>query len=124
MHRQRKDSAEVMEMFREVNGDPAASDAARGKGKPPSAKDSAAAMEDFREVNGEQGRGAPPSAKDSAEVMEMFPQVNGDPATSAPHAARVSRRARSTALRRWRTSARSMASRAAVHRPAPRTAPR
>ncbi|HSD86286.1 MAG TPA: hypothetical protein VLB44_02185, partial [Kofleriaceae bacterium] len=87
-----KDNAEVMEMFREVNGDPApatagakpatnaTANAKAGVGKPPSAADSAGVMNDFREVNGDVGRGKPPSAKDNAEVMEMFREVNGDPA--------------------------------------------
>jgi hypothetical protein len=65
-------SAEVMQMFREVNGEP-------GRGRPPSAESSAEVMNDFREVNGDIGRGRPPSAESSAEVMKDFWEVNGGP---------------------------------------------
>jgi hypothetical protein len=73
----KEDMAEVMQMFREVNGE-------QGRGAPPSKEDSAEVMQMFREVNGEQGRGAPPSKEDMAEVMQDFREVNGDQGRGAP----------------------------------------
>jgi hypothetical protein len=69
--------AEVMEMFREVNGD-------QGRGAPPGPEAQAEVMEMFREVNGDQGRGAPPGPEAQAEVMQMFREVNGDEGRGAP----------------------------------------
>ncbi|HEY5921559.1 MAG TPA: hypothetical protein VIV11_07805, partial [Kofleriaceae bacterium] len=62
---------EVMNDFREVNGD-------EGRGKPPGPEAMRETMQDFREVNGDAGRGAPPSAASSREVMNDFREVNGD----------------------------------------------
>jgi hypothetical protein len=73
----KEDSAEVMQMFREVNGD-------QGRGAPPSKESMAEVMQDFREVNGDQGRGAPPSKEAMAEVMQDFREVNGEPGRGAP----------------------------------------
>jgi hypothetical protein len=64
---------EVMQMFREVNGD-------HGRGKPPGMD--ADMMNDFREVNGDHGRGKPPGM--DAEMMQDFREVNGDAAPAAP----------------------------------------
>jgi hypothetical protein len=68
---------EVMEMFREVNGE-------QGRGAPPSKESRDEVMNDFREVNGDQGRGAPPSPEAQAEVMQLFREVNGDEGRGAP----------------------------------------
>jgi hypothetical protein len=68
--------ADVMNDFREVNGD-------QGRGKPPGDAAMADVMNDFREVNGDQGRGKPPSKEAMADVMQDFWEVNGPPASTA-----------------------------------------